>query len=177
MTTLVNTLGLRQNGRHFTVDVLKCIFLNENVWIPINISLKFVPQGPINNIPALVQITAWRRPDDKPLSGPMMVRLPTHICATRPQWVIWFHNDGLVQDCSNSSVLAMELLQSCTKPLTAGHKELIPFEDKSINFWNVNHISHSTFECKYTFRDHISCHKSSLWMSSLCDPTWWNTWV
>ena len=25
--------------------------------------------------------------------------------------------DGLVQDCSNSSVLAMELLQSCNKPL------------------------------------------------------------
>ena len=25
--------------------------------------------------------------------------------------------DGLVQDCSNSSALAMELLQSCTKPL------------------------------------------------------------
>ena len=25
-------------------------------------------------------------------------------------------NDGLVQDCSNSSALAMELLQSCTKP-------------------------------------------------------------
>ena len=24
--------------------------------------------------------------------------------------------DGLVQDCSNSSALAMELLQSCTKP-------------------------------------------------------------
>ena len=26
--------------------------------------------------------------------------------------------DGLVQYCSNSSALAMELLQSCTKPLT-----------------------------------------------------------
>ena len=25
--------------------------------------------------------------------------------------------DGLAQDCSNSSALAMELLQSCTKPL------------------------------------------------------------
>ena len=24
--------------------------------------------------------------------------------------------DGLVQDCNNSSALAMELLQSCTKP-------------------------------------------------------------
>ena len=27
-----------------------------------------------------------------------------------------FHFDGLVQDCSNSSLLAMELLQSYTKP-------------------------------------------------------------
>ena len=60
---------------------------NENVWIPIKISLKFVPTGPINNIPALVQIMAWHRPSDKPLSEPMMVRLPTHVCVTRPQWV------------------------------------------------------------------------------------------
>ena len=49
-----NTLRLRQNGRHFVDDILKSIFLNENVWISIEISLKFVPKGPINNIPALV---------------------------------------------------------------------------------------------------------------------------
>ena len=36
--------------------------------------MKFVPKGPINNIPALVQIMAWRRLGDKPLSEPMMVR-------------------------------------------------------------------------------------------------------
>ena len=30
---------------------------------------------------------AWRRPGDKPLSEPMMVCLPTHICVARPQWV------------------------------------------------------------------------------------------
>ena len=83
-----NTLRPRQNGRHFADDIFKCIFLNENVWIPIKISLKFVPQGPINNIPALVQIMAWRRPGDKPSFGPMMVRLPTHICVTRPQRVL-----------------------------------------------------------------------------------------
>ena len=83
----VNTSRPRQNGRHFTDDIFKCIFLNENVWIPIKISLKFVPHGPINNIPALVQIMAWRRPGDKPLSEAMMVRLLTHICVTRPQWV------------------------------------------------------------------------------------------
>ena len=83
---LFNTLGPRQNGRHFANDIFKCIFLKENVWIPIKISMKFVLKGQINNIPALVQIMAWRRPGDKPLSEPMMVNLTTHICVTRPQW-------------------------------------------------------------------------------------------
>ena len=49
-----NALRPIQNGRHFADAILKCIFLNENVWIPIEISLKFVPKGPIDNIPALV---------------------------------------------------------------------------------------------------------------------------
>ena len=82
-----NTLRPRQNGRHFPDDFFKWIFLNENVWISINISLKFVPRGPINNIPTFVQVMAWRWPSDKPLSEPMMIRLPTHWCVTRPQWV------------------------------------------------------------------------------------------
>ena len=83
----INTLRPRHNGRHFADDIFNRIFLNENIWIPIKISLKFVPRGSINNIPALVQIMVWRRPGDKPLSEPMMVNLPTHICVTRPQWV------------------------------------------------------------------------------------------
>ena len=33
----------------------KSIFLNENDWIPIEMSMKFGLKGPINNIPALVQ--------------------------------------------------------------------------------------------------------------------------
>ena len=69
----LNTLRPRQDGRHFPDDIFKCIFLNENVWISIKISLKFVPKGPINIIPALVQIMAWRRPGAKPLSEPMVV--------------------------------------------------------------------------------------------------------
>ena len=84
---LLNTLRPRKNGRLFADDTFKRIFLNENVGISIKISRKFIHKGPINNIPALVQIMAWRRPGDKPLSEPMAVRLPTHICVTRPQWV------------------------------------------------------------------------------------------
>ena len=37
--------------------------------------LKFVPNGPISNIPSFVQIMACRRPDDKPLSEPMMAEV------------------------------------------------------------------------------------------------------
>ena len=81
----------RQDGGHFPDDIFKCIFSNENPWISIKISLRFVPKGPINNVPALIQIMSWRRPGDKPLSEPMVVKLRTHICVTWPQWVKTIH--------------------------------------------------------------------------------------
>ena len=105
----VNTWRPRQNGRHLPDDpdskvhgahlghvgprwapwwphesCYQGIFSNFLEWKCI-ISLKSVFEGPINNIPASVQIMAWRRPGDKQLSEPMMVRLPTHMRVTRPQ--------------------------------------------------------------------------------------------
>ena len=74
-------------GQDIMADIFQCIFLNEYVCNSIKIALEFVPKGPINNIPALVQKMAWRRAGDKPLYEPMMVTLPTHICVTRLQWV------------------------------------------------------------------------------------------
>ena len=98
--TSLKTLRPRQNGRHFPDDIFKCIFLNENVSMSIKIWLKFVPKGPIKNISALVQIMAWRRPCDKPLSEPMMFSLLTHICVTGPQWVNTSLNlSSLRQNC------------------------------------------------------------------------------
>ena len=70
----VNTLRPKQNDHLSADDIFECIFFNENVCFSIKISLKFVPKGLINNIPALVQIMAWRQLGDKPLSEPMMVR-------------------------------------------------------------------------------------------------------
>ena len=49
-------------------NIFNWIFLNENDRIRIQISLKFVPMGPIDNMAALVQIMAWWRIGDKPLS-------------------------------------------------------------------------------------------------------------
>ena len=52
---------------------------------------EFYSQGsnwPYNSIgSSMVQIMAWRPPGNKPLSEPMMVRLPMHVCVSRPQWV------------------------------------------------------------------------------------------
>ena len=80
-----DSLRPRQNGRLFADDTFKRIFLNGNTRISTKTSLKFVPKGLINNIPALVLIMAWRRQGDKPLSETMLVRSLTHICVTRPQ--------------------------------------------------------------------------------------------
>ena len=67
--------------KHCPDDVFNWIIFNEII----KISLKFVPWGPLNDIPAMVQIMIWHRPADKSLSDPMMVSLLTHICVTRPQ--------------------------------------------------------------------------------------------
>ena len=88
--SLINTLRLRQNGRHFQDVFFQMHFLK---WICMNFKnfiktlLKFVPKGPINNIPSLVQIRAWHWPGNKPLSQLMKVDLLMHICITRPQWI------------------------------------------------------------------------------------------
>ena len=68
----ISSLRSMQNGRHFTGDISKRIFFKENVWIPIEISLKFVPKSPINNESSLVQVMACRRFGTKPLPKPMM---------------------------------------------------------------------------------------------------------
>ena len=87
-----NTLRPGQNSLHFADDIFKRIFMHENVWTLRKISLNCVPKVPINNILALVQIMAWRRPGNKPLSEPIMVRSLMNLCITRPQWV----NDAIL---------------------------------------------------------------------------------
>ena len=82
-TSIFNTSRPRQNGSDFVDDIFKCIFLNENVWISLKITRKFIPAFWINNIPALVKIMAWRQPGEKPLSEPMVFSLVTYICVTR----------------------------------------------------------------------------------------------
>ena len=79
---------------HFADNILRCIWLNENFVILTQISLKFIPKGPIDNKPALVQIMAWHCSGSKPLSEQILTWSLMHICVTRPGWVyhaLWAH--------------------------------------------------------------------------------------
>ena len=55
-------------------NIFKCIFLNENDIIQIQISLTFVPRSAVDNKPALVLVMAWHWTGDKPLSEPMLTQ-------------------------------------------------------------------------------------------------------
>ena len=97
---IINILRPRQKGHHITDDIFKCPFLNKNVWIQIEISLRSIPKDPISNISALLKIMARRRPGDKPLCKPMMVSLLMHTCislcpnqlSTLTHSLWWRHN-------------------------------------------------------------------------------------
>ena len=70
----VNSSLHGQNDRHFADDNFKCIFMNKNVCILIEISLNILPKGPTYNKPALVLMMAWRRVSDMLLSQPKLTR-------------------------------------------------------------------------------------------------------
>ena len=138
MCTTINTLRPRQNGRYSPDNIFKYIFLNENVWIAIKISLKFVPKGPIYNIPVLVQIMAWRQQSDKPLSAPMMVILLMHICVIWPQWVNWlFIDHGTAIHLVNSykNWYKMTLFQVALYVLIIYTRAPTQYKDRLIYVW------------------------------------------
>ena len=72
ITCFLTHLPLEKMAAILADDNFKCILLNENDRIPIQISLKFVPRSQIDNKPALVQVMAWRRRGDKPLPEQML---------------------------------------------------------------------------------------------------------
>ena len=68
----INTFRPRQNGQHFKDDILDAFSWMKS--LVFKMSLKYVPKGPIYKNQAVVQIMAWRRIGDKPLSELMLTR-------------------------------------------------------------------------------------------------------
>ena len=85
--TDINSSLPEQDGHLFADDIFRCIFDDEIFCILIKISLRFVPKGTNVNIPALVQIMAWRRIGDKPLSEPMLTQFTDAYVRHQGRWV------------------------------------------------------------------------------------------
>ena len=66
----------------------KCISLDVNVWIAMNISLKCVPKGPINNIPALVQTSHYLNQLERLCSEDTPPHTHTHSHDYPHYWII-----------------------------------------------------------------------------------------
>ena len=90
----INVQSTGQNDRHFEDDIFKYIFMKEKFHILIQISLDFVPRGPIENMAALVKIMSWCRTGDMLLPEPMFTQFTggelTHWGLMTPQAVRLF---------------------------------------------------------------------------------------
>ena len=86
----INSFPSGQNGRHFTNDIFRSIFVDDKSCILIKISLKCVPKGVIDNntsislvnglVPNRRQAIIWTN------TGPIHWRI--YICGTRCRWVL-----------------------------------------------------------------------------------------
>ena len=121
----VDALRPRQIGRHFADITFKRIFVNENVRIFFQISLTFVPEGPNNNIPALVrrQAIIWIN------GGYITAAYMRHLASMRTNSVLLFSvakiagiiywNKYFFADGNIRSGIASSLLSFCQHPIAS----------------------------------------------------------
>ena len=138
---ILSYVQLTHRGRHKMVAISQTTFSNGFSWMKMyEIRLTFhsslfVPKGQINDFSALVQIMAWRRPGDKPLSEPMTFSLLTHTCVTQPQWV----NDQGMDELSHQLFNADVITHPCHNFIGGLVKPLL----KLGHGWvNASHCSH-----------------------------------
>ena len=76
------------------------------------------------------------------------------------------HIDGIVQDCSNSIAKALELLQSCTKPMHYNHMIIPGLLKKSWRVW-VELVATCTKPQQNPIKTQIMCITLRLYFTSL----------
>ena len=127
----MNIVRPRQNGRHFTDNTFQLTFYMKKVvfWFKFHWNLF----KKVWLIKSQHWFGRWHQTGDKPLIEKIMV---------------YFSDTyrGLVQDCSNSSASAMELLQSCAKPSIYASQGCDELNDIILLCWTRSEIDTSVFE-------------------------------
>ena len=101
-----------QNGRHFTDDVFKCIFMNEKLRILIKILLKIVPKCLIDNNPTLDQTMACRRTGEAEGVG-------VGVGVAGGWWVV---GGGWVKQSSKCSPVSWVIWKDLRHPVMTSHE-------------------------------------------------------
>ena len=128
-------------------DNFQCIFFKENVCILIPISQKFVPKGPVDKNPPLVQIMAWCQTEDKPLIEPMM---------------LWFTDAYMHHSASVSWLNFHQVLLDCTRMYRSCWCSLAYFIGKMcvLLAWLCRWFTeiHEVFSSQYWYNEnHVFC--------------------
>ena len=130
--------------------------------ISIKMSLKFFPRVRSNNILALVQIMAWRRPGDKPLSQPNFVSFLTHICVTRPQWI---NINCIAKNCHHKIFVSCWSQAQCDLPHYIRRKVMKNTLTVFLKIWRNHSLSFQTI-CNLPF-----CSQNSIYELAMCRQT------
>ena len=130
---------------------------NKNELISLRISLKLVPKIQINNIPAFVQITAWRRPGNKPLSQPLMVSLLMHVCITQPQWVKCHKEKSLTHKWGKYTMLSSLRFWHLWKSCSSCYKMML-----------ILNLEHPVWLGQKFWPSHIGCSSVHIWSIHNC---------
>ena len=114
--------------------------------------MKFVPKGPIDNKPALVQIMAWRRIGDKPLHEPMPTQF-TDLYGTRGRWVkSWSTSVQVMPSCRRQAAflrtfdeaISCEIVwHALESSFTAYIQAIIYGSIFEIDYSKISNISHT----------------------------------
>ena len=164
---IFNILGSGQRCCKFADDIFKCIFLTENVWISTKYSLTNVSRGPINNIPAFVQIMTCCQPGYKPLSETMLMSLLTDICPTRPQWAKYiFRVSAIVYDSHRNIDNYTTDTNKTKTELPGGKYNIFNYSPSALS---VSHVTRSNlmieFVYGYPISDCVTVTLQNVWMS------------
>ena len=116
-------------SRHFETDCLEWKCMNFDKYL-----IEICSHGPINNIPAFLQIMASRLIDARPLSEPMMDSLPSHISwGILRSWLIEYSprdNSGDLPSGipARSGILLSDMMQFVNFNMPPDPNNIIRFE-------------------------------------------------
>ena len=85
--TSFNSSPAGQFGGKMANDIFNYISFNENVWISIKMSLKFIPKGQVDNKSVLFQVMAWCHHATSHYLNQCWPSSLTHICDSPGRWV------------------------------------------------------------------------------------------